>query len=114
MKKILAIILSLALVMILPAFSAMAEGGTLIVRIGGDPVSFNPTISSDDNLYKPAQNFYNRLVKLDASKQIIPDLATSWEVSEDAMEITFHLWRTLTGATASPSPPRTWPIPSPM
>jgi len=91
MKKILAIILSLALVMILPAFSAMAEGGTLIVRIGGDPVSFNPTISSDDNLYKPAQNFYNRLVKLDASKQIIPDLATSWEVSEDAMEITFHL-----------------------
>lgn len=95
MKKVVSLVLCLAVllaVMVLPAFAEEERcGGTLVVRINGDPVSFNPSISSDDNLYKPAQNFYNRLVKLDASKQIIPDAAESWDVSEDGMTITFHL-----------------------
>lgn len=63
----------------------------LIVRATGDPMSFNPDTLPDDNAYPIVQNLYNRLVKLDASKQIIPDLATDWEVSEDGMAITFHL-----------------------
>lgn len=70
---------------------ASSGGETLIIRAIGDPQSFNPNISPDDNLFPMAQNMFNRLVKLDASKQIIPDLAESWEISEDAMEITFHL-----------------------
>ena len=64
---------------------------TLIVRASGDPMSFNPDTLSDDNNYSIVQNIYNRLVKLDASKQIIPDLATEWDVSEDGKAITFHL-----------------------
>lgn len=63
----------------------------LIVRASGDPMSFNPDTLADDNAYPIVQNLYNRLVKLDASKQIIPDIATSWDVSEDGKEITFHL-----------------------
>ena len=34
---------------------------SLVVRINGDPKSFNPTLISDDNLYKAAQNMYHRL-----------------------------------------------------
>ena len=64
---------------------------TLVIRIDGDPKSFNPTLISDDNLYKPAQNFYNRLTQLDSSKQVIPDAAESWDVSDDALTITWHL-----------------------
>lgn len=64
---------------------------TLIVRTGGDPMSFNPSTTADDNAYSIVQNIFNRLVKLDASKQVIPDLATSWDVSEDSLQITFHL-----------------------
>jgi len=93
-KKFISMLLCVALLLTLvsmPALAAAESGNTLVVRINGDPKTFNPTISSDDNLYKPAQNFYNRLVKLDASKQIIPDLAESWDVSEDGMIITFHL-----------------------
>lgn len=67
------------------------EKNTLVIRISGDPKSFNPTLLSDDNLYKPAQNFYNRLTQLDSSKQVIPDAAESWDVSEDALTITWHL-----------------------
>ena len=70
-----------------------SKGGekVLIVRAGGDPVSFNPNTIPDDNAYPIVQNIYNRLVKLDSSKSVIPDLATDWEVSEDALTITFNL-----------------------
>lgn len=64
---------------------------TLIIRAGGDPMSFNPDTLPDDNAYPIVQNIFNRLVKLDASKKIIPDLATDWDVSEDGKSITFNL-----------------------
>ncbi len=73
------------------AQQSSSEDKVLIVRAGGDPQSFNPDTLADDNAYAMVQNMYNRLVKLDASKQIIPDLATDWEVSEDALTITFNL-----------------------
>lgn len=70
-----------------------AEGRerTLIVRAFGDPMSFNPDTLPDDYGYAIVQNLFNRLVKLDASKQVIPDLATKWDVSDDGKIITFHL-----------------------
>ena len=65
---------------------------TLIVRASGDPQGFNPDLTGDDNLYPIAQNIYNRLCKLDASKGTpIPDLAESWEFSDDGLTLTFHL-----------------------
>ena len=67
------------------------EEKVLVVRATGDPMSFNPDTLADDNAYSIVQNIYNRLVKLDASKQIIPDLATDWKVNDDGMSITFNL-----------------------
>ncbi len=63
----------------------------LIIRTTGDPMSFNPDTAPDDYAYAIVQNIFNRLVKLDASKQIIPDLATDWDVSEDGKTVTFNL-----------------------
>lgn len=71
--------------------SGKGEEFVLIVRAYGDPLSFNPDAIADDNGYAIHQNLFNRLVKLDASKSIIPDLAESWKVSEDGMTITFDL-----------------------
>lgn len=68
-----------------------AEPKVLVVRTYGDPQSFNPDNAGDDAAYGPNQNIYSRLVKLDASKAIIPDLASSWDFSEDGRTITFHL-----------------------
>lgn len=73
------------------AWSAESTRDTLIVRITGDPKSFNPTAVTDDNLYPAAQNMFHRLTKLDASKQPIPDAAESWDISDDALTITWHL-----------------------
>lgn len=71
--------------------AAGGEGKVLIVRTIGDPMSFNPDAVADDNAYSMVQNIFNRLVKLDASKQVVPDLAKEWEVSDDGLTITFHL-----------------------
>ena len=71
--------------------SNMADNQVLVVRLAGDPMTFQPNTIGDDFAYGPVQNIYNRLVKLDASKQIIPDLARTWETSADGLHITFHL-----------------------
>lgn len=71
--------------------SDSGEEKILIVRGTGDPMSLNPNLTADDNAYPIVQNIYNRLVKLDASKQIIPDLAHDWDVSDDGESITFYL-----------------------
>lgn len=74
-----------------PAVSEGKEGGTLIIRESGDPKSFNPSLAADDNAYAMMQNMFNRLTKLDSTKSPIPDAAASWDVSADALTITFHL-----------------------
>lgn len=102
MKRMISLVLSFLLL-----FSALAfvttgqvaaeekeepvQGGTLIIRASGDPMSFCPSVTADDNGYPIFQNMFNRLTKLDASKNPIPDAAESWEISDDAKEITFHL-----------------------
>jgi len=67
------------------------EGGTLIVGLSGDPLSFNPDGTGDDFMYPIAQNVFNRLVKINNKQQIIPDLAESWEVTDDGLQYTFRL-----------------------
>ena len=64
---------------------------TLIVRNTGDPMSFNPSVASDDNLYYAAMCMFHRLTKLDTTKSPVPDAAESWDVSDDALTITWHL-----------------------
>ncbi|KPU43173.1 periplasmic dipeptide transport protein precursor [Oxobacter pfennigii] len=99
-RKILltTVILALISTAIAGCSGTKTEGGNntqkekiLIVRANGDPMSFNPDTLADDYAYAANQNIYNRLVKLDASKQIIPDLAKDWKVSDDGLTITFNL-----------------------
>ena len=118
MKKILALVLVLAMALSLvacggssnPETPAAPEAGnagsenaapattqdTLIIRGSGDPMSFNPSAAADDNYYYAAQNMFHRLAKLDANKSPVPDAAESWDVSEDALTITWHLKKNLT------------------
>lgn len=62
-----------------------------IVSLGGDPTSLNPDAVADDNAYTVAQNLYSGLVALNNNEEVIPDLAKSWEISEDGLTYTFHL-----------------------
>jgi peptide/nickel transport system substrate-binding protein len=75
-----------------PVASTQKGGdGTLVVTVGGDPLTFNPNFQVDDNAFIPACNIYNTLVTLDSSYAILPELAKSWETSEDGLTTTFTL-----------------------
>jgi peptide/nickel transport system substrate-binding protein len=65
--------------------------GTAISTITGDPQSFNPAFQVDDNLWPIACNIYNSLFALDNDFNVIPDLATGYEIAEDGLSITVTL-----------------------
>ncbi|MGQ0604524.1 MAG: ABC transporter substrate-binding protein [Anaerolineales bacterium] len=66
-------------------------GGTLVVAIGEDPGQFNPGITTSFGPHSVADSIYNGLVGLDVNANPVPDLATSWEISDDSTTYTFHL-----------------------
>ena len=67
------------------------KGGTLMVGFVGEPESFNPDAAANDAAYRINQNIFNKLVKINGKNEVIPDLAKSWEYSEDGKTLTFHL-----------------------
>ena len=70
---------------------AKGGDGELRVLAVGEPVSLNPNIRADDNAFNVAQNVYNKLVTLDPDYRVIPDLAETWDASEDGLTYTFQL-----------------------
>jgi peptide/nickel transport system substrate-binding protein len=98
LKKLAALALAGCMVCSMTAFAeektpdpAISEGKTVIVGLQGDPASFNPTAAPDDWGYYVAENLFSRLVKLNSSGEALPDLAESWDISEDGLTVTFHL-----------------------
>ncbi len=94
-KKAWLIILLLAL-SFLPVLSAGAEevkmGGTLRYPISADPEHLNPFRSTTVATRRIIVNIYQGLTTLDAETAgIAPDLAESWDISDDGLVYTFHL-----------------------
>lgn len=74
-----------------PTDGGIKKGGTLMVGFVGEPESFNPDAAANDAAYRINQNIFNKLVKINGKNEVIPDLAKSWEYSEDGKTLTFHL-----------------------
>ncbi len=74
-----------------PEPTAPAKEKVLIVRLAGEPPNLMPNTSANDYAYNIAGNVYDQLVTLDANRETIPDLASSWESSTDGCTVTFHL-----------------------
>lgn len=64
---------------------------TFVVALNGDPNNFHPDAKSDDYAWPINQNLFNRLVKLGPNDNVLPDLAKTWEFSDDGLELTFHM-----------------------
>jgi peptide/nickel transport system substrate-binding protein len=82
---------------ILVLFVAAGCGGTesnrdtLTVAIGTDASTFDPHFTTDSATEVLNKNLYNNLVQFNAKMEIVPDLATKWEVSPDGLTWTFDL-----------------------
>lgn len=94
MKRILALLMAMLLMVSAAALPAAAEsrtGGTLIAWLMEDPSSYNIDAVSDDFATMVMENVMSKLVKFDCAGNLLPDLAASWDVSEDGLTYTFHL-----------------------
>ena len=64
---------------------------TMTVAIGTDASTFDPHFCTDSATEVLNKNLYSNLVRFNATMEIVPDLATKWEVSSDGLTWSFDL-----------------------
>ncbi len=70
---------------------AMDPNQVLHVDMGGEPPSQDPTQATDSQSITVLRNITATLVYFDKDLNVIPWLASSWDISPDGQTITFHL-----------------------
>ncbi len=59
--------------------------------LGDEPVTLDPAISADTSSHLYIMQIFSGLVRLNDTMEVAPDIAQSWEVSQDGRTFTFHL-----------------------
>ncbi|HXC25905.1 MAG TPA: ABC transporter substrate-binding protein [Gemmatimonadaceae bacterium] len=62
-------------------------------RDGYDPRSLDPALSTDVPTGRAVAYLFDGLTRFTERAEVVPDLARSWEVSQDGLTYTFHLAR---------------------
>ncbi|MDI6616330.1 MAG: peptide-binding protein, partial [Syntrophaceae bacterium] len=68
-----------------------AYGDIMVEGSIGDASNLLSLLSSDSTSHEIASLVFNGLVKYDREMRVVGDLAESWDISGDGLEITFHL-----------------------
>src|SRR4051794_6109817 len=69
-----------------------AAGGTLVFGAAGDPAMLDPVFGSDGETFRVARQLFEGLFTTKpGSTDLEPELAESYDVSDDGMTYTFHL-----------------------
>lgn len=79
-----------------------AYGDALVQSMSGRPSILIPMLAGDSASHEIAGQIFNGLVKHDVDLSIKGDLAESWDVSPDGLEITFHLRKNVRWADGAP------------
>jgi peptide/nickel transport system substrate-binding protein len=66
-------------------------GGTIKVGLLGDPTGLDPYKDSLTAIWHVIEHIYNRLTGINPDLTVRPELAESWDISEDGLTYTFHL-----------------------
>jgi len=72
------------------SFPTVTGGGTLKLY-GTNPYTLDPAVSGDVNSSSYIIQIFNGLVRLDDNLEPAPDIASSWDISQDKLTYTFHL-----------------------
>ena len=88
---IFAVLLVSLLVLALPVQPQDAvEGGELIMMQSADVIAWDQTRTTWPSI-RDVRPLYDTLLTVDDNDNLLPFLATDWEISEDGVEYTFHL-----------------------
>ncbi len=74
-----------------PAWAQGKPGGTLIAAFSADPAGFDPQRGPSGMSHVVIEQVYSTLMALDPDAKPYPELAESFEVSEDGLTYTFKL-----------------------
>ncbi len=67
-------------------------GGTIVFGRSGDASTLDPAQASDSETFYATTQVYDNLVQFKlGSTEVEPGLASSWDISKDGLEYTFHL-----------------------
>ena len=58
---------------------------------GENPITLDPAISSESTSHAYIMQIFSGLVRLNEEMEVVPDIARSWEISQDGMTYTFYL-----------------------
>src|SRR5277367_3327487 len=75
----------------LALFPALAAGHTVTVNTVQIFGTIDPAKISDYTDYMASANLYDGLANVDSKGNLVPELASSWDLSPDASNVTFHL-----------------------
>jgi len=85
-----------------PALQDAQLGGTLIYARDGDADSLDPQKTTTTLSWQVQGQIYESLTAFDAEGNIVPNLAKSWEISDDGKEYTFTLQEGVTFHDGTP------------
>jgi oligopeptide transport system substrate-binding protein len=68
-----------------------AQTGATLNLPGGEPPTLDPALTQDANSATYIEEIFSGLVTLNQDLEVVPDIADSWELSDDGTTYTFHL-----------------------
>ena len=84
------------------ASSQPAADQVLRVDLGGEPPTLDPTQATDSQSINVLRSITRPLAYFDKDLQVVPGLASSWDINSDGTQITFHLKDGLKYSDGSP------------
>jgi peptide/nickel transport system substrate-binding protein len=85
-----------------PDTTAPVDGGTLTFAVANDPINLNPSGSGNDTWYVTRQIVDSLTEQDSATGEVVPWLAQSWQISDDAKSFTFTLRPGVTTSDGTP------------
>ena len=83
--------------------SGSAEGSRpIVIAVTNDMTTMDSSLVTDETSFSMLSLCESGLVQFDENKELAPDLAESWEVSEDGLTYTFHLRDGIVWSDGSP------------
>src|SRR2546422_7124766 len=91
MKRALWIFILIGALAATSVTAAPQRGGTLRVGLNADPPNLDPHQSTAAVDRQVFQNLYDKLVDINQNLEIVPMLATSWQIADGGRTYTFKL-----------------------
>ena len=79
------------------------SGGTLTVGLAADIAHFDVFHAIGYEAYWALENIHSGLVRVDPQGNIIPDMATSWDIKDEGRTYVFHLYKGITFHDGTPA-----------